>query len=70
MQCWIGHIGCTAYKGEQAEKGKVLEYQTPHRTFSCLIYPGIAGGFVLQLLKSSSIQYRSSLAERNGPGGS
>jgi hypothetical protein len=29
----------------------------------------IATGFVRQLLKSSSNQWRSSLAERNGPGG-
>jgi hypothetical protein len=31
---------------------------------------GIAAGFVRQLLKMSSIQYRNSLAIRNGPGGS
>ena len=30
---------------------------------------GIAAEFVRQLLKSSLKQYRSSLAERNGPGG-
>jgi hypothetical protein len=37
---------------------------------SIVVSVGIAGNIVRQLLKSSSKQCRSSLIERNGPGGS
>jgi hypothetical protein len=36
---------------------------------SIVVSVGIAGNIVRQLLKSSSKQCRSSLIERNGPGG-
>jgi hypothetical protein len=42
-----------------------IEY---HRKLRDQLYQGIAVEFVLQLIKMSSIQYRSCTTRRNGPG--